>query len=66
MRDRVWRCRDGRRLLVSEMSDSHLHNAVVMILRSRGWRLRYLDRLLLEIEIRKLGLKVHEDRRSRP
>jgi hypothetical protein len=59
MRDTVWICRDGRRLLVSEMSDSHLVNAINMILRNRRWRRRYLDRLLLETEIRKLGLKVH-------
>jgi len=57
VRDRVWRCRDGRRLLVSEMSDSHLVNAINLIRRSRGWRRQYLDRLRLEIEIRQLGLR---------
>jgi len=56
MRDMVWTCRDGRQLLVSEMSDQHLANCVRLI-QLTGWRRRYLDRLLLELDIRRLGLR---------
>jgi hypothetical protein len=55
MRDRLWKCRDGRVLRVSQMSDSHLANAIRLILRSNGWRRDYLPRLLLEVEIRAMG-----------
>lgn len=54
MRDTLWICRDGTRLLVSQMTDRHLHNAIAMILRRHAWRREYLDRLLLEVDIRKL------------
>jgi hypothetical protein len=54
MRDTVWTCRDGTTVLVSQMSDRHLHNAIALILRSHGWRREYLERLLLEVDIRKL------------
>lgn len=52
MRDTVWICADGRRILVSQMTDSHLHNAIAKIRRSRGWRKNYLERLELELTIR--------------
>lgn len=51
MRDTVWRCADGRRLLVSEMSDSHLHNTIAKV-RREGWRIKYLPRLEIELTIR--------------
>jgi hypothetical protein len=54
MQDTVWVCRDGRRILVSYMTDSHLHNCMAMILRRRNWRREYIDRLLLEVEIRRI------------
>ena len=57
MRDTVWVTRDGRAILVSDMSDSHLRNAIQMILRHPDWRRRYLDRLQLEVTIRELGLR---------
>jgi hypothetical protein len=57
MRDTVWTCRDGRSLLVSEMTDSHLRNAINMILRHRRWRRSYLERLLLEEQIRAMGVR---------
>lgn len=56
MRDMVWTCRDGRQLLVAEMSDEHLTNCIAMIIRT-GWRAHFLDRLLLELDIRRLGLR---------
>jgi hypothetical protein len=34
------------------MTDSHLHNAIAMVLRSKNWRRQYLDRLQLELTIR--------------
>lgn len=53
MQDTVWRCADGRLVLVSHMDDRHLHNCIAKIMRSRkGWRRQYLDRLLLEVTIR--------------
>ena len=50
----IWETRDGRRVPVSKMSDSHLANAINLILRKQTWRREYLDRLLLETEIRAL------------
>jgi hypothetical protein len=55
MRDTIWRCRDGRLIPVRRMEDRHLHNCIRMILRNKGWRRQYLDRLLLlEVTIRNL------------
>lgn len=52
MQDTVWITRDGRRILVSQMEDRHLHNSIALIKRSRGWRKQYLERLELELLIR--------------
>lgn len=62
MRILRWRTHDGRRLLVSEMSDSHLDNAINMIYRGHdakgrvvGERTRRaLPALLVEREIRNI------------
>jgi hypothetical protein len=62
MRIRRWRCHDGRRMLVSEMHDSHLANAIAMIYRGHdaaGRRVtdrtrRALPALLVEREIRNI------------
>jgi len=40
------------------MSDSHLKNAIRMILQRRGWRVEFLPRLILELEIREMGLRL--------
>ena len=57
MYDPVWTCRDGRRVRIGEMTDSHLANCIAKIQRSpRGWRRWWLDRLLLEQQIRSMGL----------
>lgn len=55
MRDTVWTCSDGQRLLISQMTDSHLINCINKIIRDRTWRRKYLPRLLLEREIRAQG-----------
>jgi hypothetical protein len=52
--DTLWVCADGRQVMVSHMADDHLHNCIAKILRSRTWRRQYLDRLLLEVEIRRI------------
>jgi hypothetical protein len=55
MQDTIWTTADGRQVPVSLMTDSHLHNSIAKILRSkRGWRRQYLDRLLLEVTIRSI------------
>jgi hypothetical protein len=62
MRIRVWRCHDGRRMLVSEMHDAHLANAISMIQRGHdaaGNRVtqrtaRALPALLVERTVRDL------------
>lgn len=62
MRIRIWRTHDGRRMLVSEMSDAHLANAINMIYRghdAQGRRVlertrRALPALLVEVEIRNI------------
>ncbi len=55
MHDRIWETADGRLVPVSQMETSHIINCIRKIQRSRkGWRKEYLDRLLLEIEIRNM------------
>lgn len=57
MNDPIWVCKDGRRLHVKEMTNSHLGFAIAKIERSRNWRRGWLPRLLLEREIRSLGIR---------
>lgn len=52
MQDTVWTCRDGKKILVSQMETRHIHNCIAMILRHKYWRRKYLDRLQLELVIR--------------
>jgi len=62
MRIARWRCADGRRMLVSEMADSHLANSIAMIKRGHDYLGRRVGRktaallpaLEIEQEIRKL------------
>lgn len=54
MRDRIWTCKDGRRLRPGEMTDDHLQNCINKIERSRGWRIHWLPRLKLEQDIRRV------------
>lgn len=54
MRDRVWVCRDGRKLLVSQMTDGHIANPIAKIRRD-NWRTEYLERLLIEQVVRSLN-----------
>jgi hypothetical protein len=56
MENRMWLAKDGRWIAISEMTDSHLANAIALIQRSGNWRREQLDRLLLEQQIRSLGL----------
>jgi hypothetical protein len=58
----TWRTADGRRILVSEMTDSHLANSIAMIYRGhdvKGRRVtqktaRLLPALEIEQEIRRI------------
>lgn len=53
MQDTVWVCKDGRKILVSNMEYSHLLNCIAKIQRSKtGWRKEYLNRLEIELTIR--------------
>lgn len=52
MQDTLWVTKDGRELLVGDMSDSHLEHSIAKILRSKNWRRSFLDRLILERTIR--------------
>lgn len=55
MLDRVWVCKDGRQLLVSQMETSHIEKCIAKILRSRkGWRRNFLERLQIELVIRSI------------
>jgi hypothetical protein len=54
MRDRMWVCKDGRRMLVAEMTTLHVVNSIAMIKRIKGWRRHLLKRLELELEIRSI------------
>jgi len=57
MLDLIWITKEGERLRISDMETRHINNCVAKILRSkRGWRREYLDRLLLELEIRAASL----------
>lgn len=65
MKEATWTCGDGKRMRVSQMSDSHLGNSIAMILRghdARGRRVgpktrAKLKALLVEAEIRRQGLR---------
>ena len=65
MKEAMWRCADGRRILVSQMSDQHLQRSIAMIHRGRdalGRRVgprtaARLPALQLELQIRKMGLR---------
>jgi hypothetical protein len=58
MQDKVWRCKDGRTLLVSQMDTRHINNCIRLIEYSiaigKRWRVGYLERLRLELFIRTL------------
>jgi len=55
MKDRLWKCRDGRIMTVAQMDTRHILNSIAMIKRSRRhWRCSYLSRLELELLIRQL------------
>jgi hypothetical protein len=56
MLDGVWTTKDGQQYNVSAMETSHIRNCVAKIERSKtGWRREWLERLLLELEIRAMG-----------
>lgn len=49
----IWITAKGEHLSISQMTTSHIINCIRKIQRSRkGWRREYLERLLLELEIR--------------
>lgn len=56
MMDRIWECRDGRKIAVSAMRTSHIKYCLRMMDRARArgrrWREEYRARLELELEIR--------------
>lgn len=54
MRDRLWRCKDGRVLVVAQMDTQHVKHCIAKIQRMKNWRRQYLPRLELELEIRKI------------
>lgn len=62
MKIATWRCADGRRMLVSELHDSHLANCIRMIYRGHDYLGRrvtvktraLLPALLVEQEIRNI------------
>lgn len=49
-----WKAKDGRRLLLREMTTQHLKAALAMINRSFGWRERWREAIELELKGRKL------------
>lgn len=61
-----WVCKDGRRMLIAEMADSHLANAIAMVERSKtAWRFQSLPRLYLERGLRKLKRRRNGSHESR-
>lgn len=50
--EQVWKCKDGRKIKISEMADSHLENVINKIHRSNGWRREWLDELYKEYDKR--------------
>jgi hypothetical protein len=58
MKDRLWRCKDGRVMTVAQMETSHIKNAIALIQRSRGWRKSFLPRLEIELLIRNMGVRI--------
>ena len=56
MYDPLWLTRDGRRMHLWEMSESHIVNCIRMIERNNDWRRKWLPRLNLELDIRRMGM----------
>lgn len=58
MQDKIWVTRDKQWIRVSDMTTSHITNCIRMIRRNQArgfpWRIEYLGRLELELEIRAL------------
>ena len=54
MYDPIWVTRNGRRIRAGQMTDKHLYNCINKILRD-GWRIHWLERLQLEVEIRRIS-----------
>lgn len=54
-RDSIWTCRDGTKVKIKDMTDSHIENALAMMMsdRGRGWRSEYLYILSTEQELRR-------------
>lgn len=58
MLEMIWVTREGKSYRIYDMETRHINNCIRMIQRSiargRPWRVRYLARLELELEIRAL------------
>lgn len=54
MLDRIWITARGERIPVSQMETSHIISCIRRIQRKNGWRRQYLERLQLELNIRRL------------
>lgn len=54
MEIKIWETADGQLIPISEMETSHIINCIRRIQRKRNWRREYLDRLQLELEIRRI------------
>jgi len=62
-KDELWIARDGRRLLVGEMDEEHVRNALRMMLRARR-RAMQLKALHTQLEfMRKLADEIDDDRK---
>jgi hypothetical protein len=54
MRDTIWETADGIQIPVSEMETIHVIRCINRIRREYPWRAEYLERLELELLIRKI------------
>jgi hypothetical protein len=62
VQDEMWIARDGRKLLVGEMDEDHVRNALRMILRARR-RAKQLHQLQKSLDFfRKLADELDDDR----
>jgi hypothetical protein len=55
MQDMVWVTKNNRKIPISKMATSHIHNSINLIYKSGGkWRKEFLFRLEMEIEYRRI------------
>jgi len=54
MQDMIWETRDGRLIPVIRMETGHIIKCIARIQRDWPWRVKYLERLKMELILRQI------------